>query len=80
MKLLESLWQETKQKFDKLEKVLVDGYIAFLREVARIYIEQSRRVFFRELKEMKKYMLSSAITFQRFVLHLKLMKRLQKVI
>lgn len=48
MKLLESLWQETKQKFDKLEKVLVDGYIAFLREVARIYIEQSRRVFFRE--------------------------------
>jgi hypothetical protein len=48
MKLLESLWQETKQKFDKLEKVLVDGYIAFLREVARICIEQSRRVFFRE--------------------------------
>ena len=48
MKPLESLWQETKQKFDKLEKALVDDYIAFLREVARIYIEQSRRVFFRE--------------------------------
>ena len=46
MKPIESLWQETKQKFDKLEKAFVDGYIAFLREVARIYIEQSRRVFF----------------------------------
>jgi|LGVE01.1.fsa_nt_gb hypothetical protein len=48
MKPLESLWQETKQKFDKLEKALVNDYIAFLREVAKIYIEQSRRVFFRE--------------------------------
>ena len=48
MKPLKSLWQETKQKFDKLEKALVYGYIDFLREVARIYIEQSRRVFFRE--------------------------------
>ena len=38
MKPLESLWQETKQKFDKLEKALVDGYIVFLREVAGIYI------------------------------------------
>ncbi|MBW2662217.1 MAG: hypothetical protein JRD93_09565 [Deltaproteobacteria bacterium] len=48
MKPLKSLWQETKQKFDKLEKALVYGYIDFLREAARIYIEQSRRVFFRE--------------------------------
>lgn len=48
MKPLELLWQETKQKFDKLEKALVDNYIAFLREVARRYIEQNRRVFFRE--------------------------------
>jgi hypothetical protein len=48
MKPLESLWQETKQKFDKLEKALVNNYIAFLREVAKIYIKQSRRVFFRE--------------------------------
>ena len=48
MKPLESLWQESKQKFDKLEKALVDNYNAFLREVARIYIEQNRRVFFRE--------------------------------
>lgn len=48
MKPLESLWQETKQKFDKLEKALVDDYIAFLREVARTCIEQNRRVFFRE--------------------------------
>ena len=30
MKPLESLWQETKQKFDKLEKALVYGYIDFL--------------------------------------------------
>jgi hypothetical protein len=29
MKPLESLWQETKQKFDKFEKALVDDYIAF---------------------------------------------------
>ena len=48
MKPLESLWKKTKQRFDKVEKSLVDGYINFLREVARIYLEQSRRVFFRE--------------------------------
>jgi hypothetical protein len=48
MKPLKSLWQETKQKFDKLEKALVDNYIAFLREVARINIEHNRRVFFQE--------------------------------
>ena len=48
MKQLESLWKETKEKFDKLEKALIDCYIHFLREVARIYLEQNRRVFFRE--------------------------------
>lgn len=48
MKDLESLWKETKGKFDKLEKELVDCFIAFLREVAKIYLKQARRVFFRE--------------------------------
>ena len=48
MKDLESLWKETKGKFDKLEKELVDCFIAFLREVAKIYLKQGRRVFFRE--------------------------------
>ncbi|MCK4783749.1 MAG: hypothetical protein KAV87_08370 [Desulfobacteraceae bacterium] len=48
MKELESLWQDTKEQFDKCEKSLVDCYIAFLRDVAKIYLGQSRRVFFRE--------------------------------
>ena len=48
MKNLESLWKETKQRLDKLEKTLVNSYIAFLREVAKIYLKQGRRVFFRE--------------------------------
>lgn len=48
MKVLELLWKETKEQFDKLEKSLVDCYIAFLREVAKIYLEQGRKVFFRE--------------------------------
>lgn len=48
MKDLESLWKETKGKFDKLEKELVGCFIAFLREVAKIYLKQGRKVFFRE--------------------------------
>ncbi|MDI6754233.1 MAG: hypothetical protein QME78_07540 [Thermodesulfobacteriota bacterium] len=48
MKVLESLWKETKEKFDQLEKELVECYIAFLREVARIYLQQERKVYFRE--------------------------------
>lgn len=48
MKALESLWKETKEQFDKLEKDLVDCYIAFLREVAKSYLKQGRRVYFRE--------------------------------
>lgn len=48
MRPLEPLWKETKEKFDKLESALIDCYIDFLREVARIYLEQGRRVFFRE--------------------------------
>jgi len=43
MKPLEPLWKETKEKFDKLESALIDCYIDFLREVARIYLEQGRR-------------------------------------
>ena len=48
MKELESLWQSTKGQFEKYEKSLVDCYIAFLRDVAKTYLGQSRRVFFRE--------------------------------
>ncbi len=48
MKELESLWKETKGQFDKLEQALVGCYIAFLREVAGVYLKQGRRVFFRE--------------------------------
>ncbi len=48
MKNLESLWKETKYKFDGLERSLVDCYIGFMRETARIYLQQGRRVFFGE--------------------------------
>ncbi len=48
MKTLESLWKETKEQFDKLEKSLIDCYIDFLKEVAKVYLQQGRRVFFRE--------------------------------
>ena len=48
VKALESLWKETKERFDKVEKSLVDCYITFLREVAKVFLEQDRRVFFRE--------------------------------
>jgi len=48
MKEPESLWRETKEQFDKLEKSLVDYYVSFLREVAKVYLQQGRRVFFRE--------------------------------
>jgi len=48
MRLLEPLWKETKEKFAKLERALIDCYIDFLREAARIYLEQGRMVFFRE--------------------------------
>ena len=48
MRALETLWKETKGRFDKLEQTLVGCYIAFLREVAKFYLEQGRKVFFRE--------------------------------
>src|SRR4030042_2457713 len=48
MKALESLWYETKVNFDKLERELINCYISFLREVAKIYLQQGRKVFFRE--------------------------------
>jgi hypothetical protein len=48
MQNLKSLYKETKEKFDSLEKKLIDCYIAFLREVARFYLRQGRRVFFEE--------------------------------
>ncbi|MDY6861729.1 MAG: hypothetical protein SV062_01935 [Thermodesulfobacteriota bacterium] len=48
MKSPESLWKETKQHFDRLERSLIDCYINFLREVAKSYLKEKRRVFFRE--------------------------------
>jgi len=45
---LKSLWKETKKKCHKLEKSLVDFYITFLRKIAKTYLNQGRRVFFRE--------------------------------
>lgn len=48
MKVLESLWLDSKEQFDKAEKSLIDCYIAFLRDVTKPYLRQSRRVFFRE--------------------------------
>lgn len=48
MQNLKSLWKDTKTKFNSLEKELVGCYIAFLRKVARYYLNQGRRVFFRE--------------------------------
>lgn len=48
MKELKPLWSDTKKKFNKLEQSLVDCYIAFLRQVADVYLKQGRRVFFRE--------------------------------
>ncbi len=30
MKVLEYLWKDTKDRFDKIEKSLVDCYVAFL--------------------------------------------------
>ena len=48
MQNLKSLWKETKTRFDGLEKELVDCYISFIREVAKYYLQQGRRVFFKE--------------------------------
>ncbi len=48
MQDLKLFWRETKERFDSLEKKLIDYYIAFLREVARFYLQQGRRVFFNE--------------------------------
>lgn len=48
MESIKSFWKETKEQFDKLEKSLIDCYIGFLREVGRVYLQQGRRVFFKE--------------------------------
>ena len=48
MKPLKSLWKDTNQQFNKLERSLIDCYIDFLREVARAYLEQNRKVYFQE--------------------------------
>lgn len=48
MKELESLWKGTKEQFNRLEKSLVDCYIDLLRKIAKLYLQQGRRVFFKE--------------------------------
>lgn len=48
MQNLKSLYKETKEKFDSLEKEMVDCYIGFLRKVAKFYLQQGRKVFFKE--------------------------------
>ncbi len=48
MKNLRSLWKKSKTRFDGLEKEIIDCYIAFLREVAKYYLQIGRRVFFQE--------------------------------
>lgn len=48
MQDLKSLWKDTKTRYDKLENELVDCYISFLREVAKYYLQQGRRVLFKE--------------------------------
>lgn len=48
MQNLKSQWKKAKTRFDEFEKELVDCYISFLREVAKYYLLQGRRVFFSE--------------------------------
>src|SRR4030067_2551831 len=48
MQNLKSLYKKTKEKFDSLEKELVDCYVSFLRKIAKYYLLQGRRVFFKE--------------------------------
>jgi hypothetical protein len=48
MRELKSLWKENKKKCNKLESSLVDSCIAFLRQIAKVYLKEGRRVFFRE--------------------------------
>jgi hypothetical protein len=45
---LRSLWKTPKENFDSYEKALIDCYIAFLKKVAEFYLNEGRRVFFRE--------------------------------
>ncbi len=48
MEELKALWEETKEFVDKREKEIAEKYINFLREVARAYVKEGKRVFFRE--------------------------------
>ena len=45
---LKALWKNTRRRFDSLESELVECYVSFLREAAKYYLQQGRRVFFRE--------------------------------
>lgn len=48
MQNLKTLYTETKEKFDHFEKELVACYVGFLRMVAKYYLQQGRKVFFKE--------------------------------
>ncbi|MDI6793265.1 MAG: hypothetical protein QME81_10425 [bacterium] len=48
MDKLKDLWKRTKFHHNELEKKIADNYLNFLREVARYYLKEDRRVFFRE--------------------------------
>ena len=48
MRELATYWKETKEKVEQHEEALINTYIGFLKEVARSYLKQGRRVFFRE--------------------------------
>jgi len=48
MNNLKPLWEETKRRTHDFEQQLVNTYINFLRQVAKHFLEQGRRVFFRE--------------------------------
>ena len=48
MKDLGSPWNDAKAQFYKIEKSLIGCLIVFLKEVANIYLDKNRKVFFRE--------------------------------
>lgn len=48
MENFEKMWKTTKRRFNEMEKALIDLYMNFLREVAKIYLARGRKVYFRE--------------------------------
>lgn len=50
MKSLKDFWKETEKFLEKHEQEIVDKLIHFLREVAKVYLKEGRKVFFHENK------------------------------